>query len=159
MANGHPVGAVVASKDIMTTFRKAFRYFNTFGGNPVSCAAAMAVLDEIDRMDLTTNAIAVGNYAISKLNSLRDKHSLIGDVRGKGMLFGAELVLDRSSKEPATEMTAKLVNLLRDRGIILSSLGRHKNILKIRPPMPFSTDNVDLLVETLDGALHDLAAQ
>ena len=159
MANGHPVGAVVTSKDIMTTFRKAFRYFNTFGGNPVSCAAAMAVLDEIDRMDLTTNAIAVGNYAISKLNSLRDKHSLIGDVRGKGMLFGAELVLDRSSKEPATEMTAKLVNLLRDRGIILSSLGRHKNILKIRPPMPFSADNVDLLVETLDGALHDLAAR
>ena len=110
MANGHPVGAVVTSMETMTAFRQAFRYFNTFGGNPVSCAAALAVLDEIEEKQLVAHAKKVGDYAQEKLADLAQKFEFIGDRRGSGMLFGAELVLDRATKEPATEFTSCVIN-------------------------------------------------
>ncbi len=156
MANGHPVGAVVTSADTMAAFRKAFRYFNTFGGNPVSCAAALAVLDEIENKGLVANAKSVGDYAQQKMQALAQKFDFIGDVRGSGLLFGAEFVLDRSTKEPATEFTARVVNEMCTRGIILSSLGQGKNTLKIRPPLPFSTQNADFLFDTLEAVLTEL---
>ncbi|MEM9632857.1 MAG: aminotransferase class III-fold pyridoxal phosphate-dependent enzyme [Pseudomonadota bacterium] len=153
MANGHPVGGVVTSPDVMSAFRNSFRYFNTFGGNPVSCAAAMAVLDELEDKDLLSNARAVGNYAQSRLQGLARKYDFIGDRRGSGLIFGAEMVLDPVTKEPAAEFTDRVVNEMRRRGIILSKLGRHKNTLKIRPPMPFATEHADLLFDTLDDVL------
>lgn len=153
MANGHPVGGVVAGRDIVTAFRSGYRYFNTFGGNPVSCAAAMAVLDEIEENDLVTNAKIVGDYANTRLKTLAQKYEVIGDVRGSGLIFGAELVLDRGSKVPATDFTDQIINSMRHNGIILSKLGRHKNALKIRPPMPFSIENANLLIDTLDEVL------
>ncbi len=153
MANGHPVGGVVASAEIMKEFRSGFRYFNTFGGNPVSCAAAMAVLEEIDAKQLVQNAHLVGKYARSRLETLKQKYDAVGDVRGSGLVFGAEMVLDRESKSPAGEFTDRVVNAMRHRSIILSKLGRHKNTLKIRPPMPFSKDNANLLFDTLDDVL------
>ncbi|MEM8812784.1 MAG: aspartate aminotransferase family protein [Pseudomonadota bacterium] len=156
MANGHPVGAVVATADAMKAFRSSFRYFNTFGGNPVSCAAAMAVLDELEAQKLPDRAKRVGAYAVSRLQNLADKHEAIGDVRGSGLIFGAEMVLDRQTMQPASAFTDRIVNEMRRRGILLSKLGRFKNTLKIRPPMPFDGDNVDLLVETLDGVLSDI---
>ncbi len=156
MANGHPVGAVVTQADIMAAFRKSFRYFNTFGGNPVSCAAAMAVLDELHDRSLMDNAHTVGAYAKQRLLDLQEKHEQIGDVRGSGLVFGAELVLDRGTKEPATSYANKLVNEMRQRGVILSKLGRNYNILKIRPPMPFSKENADLLFDHLDEVLTNL---
>ena len=153
MANGHPVGGVVAGRDIVTAFRSGYRYFNTFGGNPVSCAAAMAVLDEIEENDLVTNAKIVGDHANTRLKTLAQKYEVIGDVRGSGLIFGAELVLDRGSKAPATDFTNQIINAMRHKGIILSKLGRNKNTLKIRPPMPFSIENANLLIDTLDEVL------
>ena len=155
MANGHPVGAVVSSLEIMATFRKGFRYFNTFAGNPVSCAAAMAVLTELQERQLTSHAQEVGQYALTKLGELQQKYECIGDVRGSGLVFGAELVLDQESKTPASEFTDGVINAMRHKGILLSKLGQHKNTLKIRPPMPFSTENADLLFDTLDEVLAD----
>lgn len=155
MANGHPVGAVVTTSEIMATFRNQFRYFNTFGGNPVSCAAAMAVLDELQEKDLVLNAKTVGAYALERLERLQSKYHFIGDVRGAGLVFGAEMVLDAETKAPAAELTDRIVNALRHRGVILSKLGRHKNTLKIRPPMPFSIEHADLLFDTLDEVLQN----
>ena len=157
MANGHPVGGVVAGRDILKAFREGYRYFNTFGGNPVSCAAAMAVLDEMEDKNLQTNANTVGSYARTRLSALQAKHEVIGDVRGSGLIFGAELVLDRNSKTPASAFTDLVINAMRDHGIIHSKLGRHKNTLKIRPPMPFSLENTDLLFDTLDHVLSDIS--
>jgi 4-aminobutyrate aminotransferase-like enzyme len=153
MANGHPVGAVVTEADILQAFRSGYRYFNTFGGNPVSCAAAMAVLDELEDRNLVQNALTVGEYARGRMAKLQDKHQAIGDVRGSGLVFGAELVLDRATKAPASEFTDRVINAMRHRGILHSKLGRHKNTLKIRPPMPFSTAHADLLFDTLDEVL------
>ena len=156
MANGHPVGGVVTSAEIMKSFRSGYRYFNTFAGNPVSCAAAMAVLEELEERQLVANADQVGKYARARLERLKQKHACIGDVRGSGLVFGAELVLDRDSKEPASSFTDRVINTMRHRGIILSKLGRHKNTLKIRPPMPFSIANADLLLDTLDEVLAEV---
>ncbi len=159
MANGHPVGGVVTSPDIMAAFRNSVRYFNTFGGNPVSCAAALAVLDEIEEKDLIAHAGSVGTYARQRLLDLRQKHEAIGDVRGMGLIFGAEMVLDRSTREPATDFTTRVVNAMRQSGVILSSLGRHRNTLKIRPPMPFTLVHADLLLDTLDAVLCETPLQ
>ena len=155
MANGHPVGGVVTRTEILTKFRKGYRYFNTFGGNPVSCAAAMAVLEEIEDKQLLENARTVGKHARSRMGALARKYEFIGDVRGSGLIFGAEMVLDRDSKEPASAFTDRVINEMRQRGIIHSKLGHHKNTLKIRPPMPFSVENADLLFDTLDDVLAE----
>ena len=100
IANGHPVGAVVTSPEIMAVFRESFRYFNTFGGNPVSCAAARATFDVLTEEGLMENALVVGAYALAGLQDLAARHDCIGDVRGSGLFFGAELVSDRSRKRP-----------------------------------------------------------
>ncbi|WP_217433992.1 aspartate aminotransferase family protein [Leisingera sp. ANG59] len=159
MANGHPVGGVVTRSEILATFRSGYRYFNTFGGNPVSCAAAMAVLEEIEDKNLLAHAETVGAHARARLAALQEKYDVIGNVRGSGLVFGAEMVLDRSSKEPAVAFTDRVINAMRHRGIIHSKLGRHKNTLKIRPPMPFSRDNADLLFDTLDEILAEIPVQ
>ncbi|MCP4316081.1 MAG: aminotransferase class III-fold pyridoxal phosphate-dependent enzyme [Hyphomicrobiales bacterium] len=156
MANGHPVGGVVSSPDIMTAFRKSFRYFNTFGGNPVSCAAADAVLEVLRQEDLMENAKTVGDYARQGLHQLSEQHQVIGDVRGSGLFFGAELVRDRQSREPATDYANRVANEMRRRGILLNKLGIHYNTLKIRPPLPFTRANADLMLSTLDEVLTDL---
>lgn len=156
MGNGHPVGGVVANGETLNAFRKAFRYFNTFGGNPVSCAAAMAVLDVLEDEKLIENAREVGAYAQAGLQKLADKHGLIGNVRGSGLFFGCELVLDRQTKEPATEIATTVVNAMRERGVLMGKLGIHQNATKIRPPMPFSRENADLMLSALDDVLSGL---
>jgi len=156
MANGHPVGAVVTTSDIMKSFRSGYRYFNTFGGNPVSCAAAMAVLDVLEEDQLMDNAASVGMYAKTELTRLADRHDLIGDIRGQGLFFGAELVTDRDAKTPAPQEADQLVNLLRQEGILTGTLGVHRCTLKIRPPMTFTRAHTDLLIHTLDELLSHL---
>ena len=156
MGNGHPVGGVVAGAETLNAFRKAFRYFNTFGGNPVSCAAAMAVLDVLEEEKLRENALAIGTYARQGLKKLSEKHALIGNVRGSGLFFGAELVLDRKEKTPAADIATRVVNGMRERGILMGKLGIHQNATKIRPPMPFSKENADLMLSTLDDVLGGL---
>lgn len=156
MGNGHPVGGVVAASETLNAFRKAFRYFNTFGGNPVSCAAAMAVLDVLEEEKLQENALHVGAYACAGLQKLADKHPLIGNVRGSGLFFGAELVLDRQEKTPASDIATRVVNGMRERGVLMGKLGIHQNATKIRPPMPFSRENADLMLAALDDVLGGL---
>lgn len=153
MANGHPVGGVVTSPDLMAAFRKSFRYFNTFGGNPVSCAAAMATMSVLEDEALMDNARSVGAYAREGLSELAGRHECIGDIRGSGLFFGAEMVLDRDTKEPATDFANRVANEMRRHGVLLNRLGIHYNTLKIRPPMPFSKDNADILLQTLDDVL------
>ena len=156
MGNGHPIGGVVANADTLNAFRKAFRYFNTFGGNPVSCAAASAVLDVIEDEGLIDNAREVGSYARAGLENLAEKHDIIGDIRGSGLFFGAELVLDKNKKTPATDLATKVINDMRERGILMGKLGIHQCATKIRPPMPFSKDNAALMLSALDDVLARL---
>jgi 4-aminobutyrate aminotransferase-like enzyme len=156
MGNGHPVAAVATNLDILTHFRKAFRYFNTFGGNPVSCAAANAVLDVLENEQLQENARLVGEHVCDGLKRLALKHSIIGDVRGSGLAIGAELVTDRATKEPAREAAARVINLLRERGVLAGANGISYNVLKIRPPMPFSKADADELMAALDDGLAAL---
>lgn len=155
MGNGHPVAGLVTTPEIMARFRGSFRYFNTFGGNPVSCAVALAVLDELKDHALQANAAHIGRLALERLADLARKYDVIGDARQSGMVFGAEFVLDRISKTPAPEFADQVVNTMRQRGILLSKLGRHKNTLKIRPPMPFGPVHLELLMDTLDAVLAE----
>jgi 4-aminobutyrate aminotransferase-like enzyme len=156
MGNGHPISAVVAREDLVTEFGKARMYFNTFGGNPVSCAAALAVLDVLRDEKLVEHARNVGEYVQSGLRELQARYPLIGDVRGRGLFFGAELVRDRDSLEPATAEAGRLVNAMRERGVLISRIGLHDNVLKMRPPMPFAGEHADMLLSMLDECLGSL---
>lgn len=156
MGNGHPVGAVIARADVQDAFRQTFRYFNTFGGNPVSCAAANAVLDVLKEEGLQEQAADVGEYANGLLQELASKHDCIGNVRGKGMFFGAELVTDRDAKTPASDLTICVVEELRRQGILVNKVGRHYATLKVRPNLQFTRANADQLVSTLDVVLSKL---
>ncbi len=159
MGNGHPISAVVARGDLIDQFGEWGMYFNTFGGNPVSCAVALAVLDVLEEENLLENAVAVGTHVASGLRALQDQYEIIGDVRDMGLFFAVELVLDRVSQAPATDAAHKIVNAMRQRGVLISRIGRHDNILKMRPPMPFSADNGDLLLATLAECLAALEGQ
>jgi 4-aminobutyrate aminotransferase-like enzyme len=153
MGNGHPLAGVVARADLMEEFTSQNMYFNTFGGNTVSVAVGLAVLKVLEEERLLENARRVGEYVIEGLEKLQTRHPLIGDVRGRGLFFAVELVRDRATKEPAGAETKRIVNAMRDRGVLISRIGPHDNILKIRPPMPFNTDNADLLLNTLDDVI------
>ena len=150
---GHPLAGIAVRPDVLAAFARESRYFNTFGGNPVAMAAGSAVLDVIEREGLLANAQAVGGHLRDGLRELAAKHPLIGDVRGAGLFVGVELVTDRATKAPATAKTARVVNAMRERGVLLSSTGPHANTLKIRPPLVFSRRDADLLISTLDAAL------
>ncbi len=156
MANGHPVGGVIANVDTINAFRKAFRYFNTFGGNPVSCAAAMAVLDVIEDENLIENARNVGEYTRTAFKRLAEKHAIIGDVRGSGLFMGTEFVLDKQTRAPATAQATRIVNEMRERGVLMGKIGIHQCATKIRPPMPFTRDNADYMLSIFDDVLSGL---
>jgi len=156
MANGHPVGGVVTQHSYLEAFRRDFRYFNTFGGNPVSSAAALATLEVVQEEGLMENARTVGEYACAGLDQLAQRYDCIADVRGRGLMFGAELVTSRESKAPATKLAKQVANGMRQRGVILNFLGIHYNTLKIRPPLPFSKSDADQMLSALDATLNDL---
>jgi len=149
MANGHPVAAVVTRPEVLEAFQDVFKYFNTFGGNPVSAAAAMATLEVIEDEGLVENARDVGAYALEELQGLTGKYDVIADVRGAGLFFGVELM---QGDQPASDLALRMVNEMRQRGVLLSTVGRFDNALKIRPPCVFSRENVDLLVSVMDDA-------
>jgi 4-aminobutyrate aminotransferase-like enzyme len=153
MGNGHPLAGVVTTADLMERFTSENMYFNTFGGNEVSAAVGLAVLDVLRDERLLDNAQRVGSYVLSGMRDLQQKHPIIGDVRGKGMFFGVEMVTDRQTRHAAGAQTKALVNAMRDRGVLISRIGPRDNILKIRPPMSFSKENADLLLTTLDSVL------
>jgi 4-aminobutyrate aminotransferase-like enzyme len=155
MGNGHPLGAVVCTQKIANAFSNGMEYFNTFGGNPVSCAIGNEVLRIIEEEDLQTNAIKTGSYLLDELKKLQAQFPLIGDVRGKGLFIGIELVKDRKSKLPANKEASYLVNRMRERGILMSIDGPYENVLKIKPPLCFNTQNADLLIKNLELILKE----
>ena len=134
-------------------------YFNTFGGNPVSCAIGMAVLDVVEQEGLQTHALQVGNRLLEGLRGLQPEHPLIGDVRGLGLFAGVELVRNRHSLEPAADEATYIANRMRDHGILISTDGPLHNVLKIKPPLVFNAANADRLIATLDKILQEDAVQ
>ncbi|HEY0200667.1 MAG TPA: aspartate aminotransferase family protein [Burkholderiaceae bacterium] len=157
MGNGHPVAGLAVRPEVLAAFAKACRYFNTFGGNPVSMAAASAVLDVIAQENLQANALEVGTYLRDRLRALAKRHPLICEIRGTGLIIGVELVRDHASRTPATTEAAQVVNMLRQRQVLLSATGPDANTLKIRPPLVFAKPHADLLADTLDEVLTAVA--
>ena len=157
MGNGYPIGGVVVKPDLLETFGATTGYFNTFGGNPVAAAAGLAVLDTIEAEKLQLNALEVGAYLLAELDALAQRFSRVGDVRGKGLYIGVELVRDRKSKKPDKAAATRVVDMLRDRNVLVGIAGPYGNILKIRPPLCFERDHADLLVKTLSDSLATLS--
>jgi 4-aminobutyrate aminotransferase-like enzyme len=151
MGNGFPVAAVVVRSQLLEDVPAETELFSTFGGNPVACAAALAVLAVIDDEDLMANAAKVGSYLRQGVLTLAERHPLIGDVRGEGLLVGAELVDETGA--PAAGQASRVTEAMRDRGILLSATGPAGNVLKIRPPLVFQHEHADLLLDALDEVL------
>ena len=156
MGNGYPVSAVVTSRGVIKAFARHSHYFNTFGGTPVACAAALAVLEVIEQENLQANALDTGNYLLEGLRDLALGEPLIGDIRGGGLFIGIDLVRDKTSREPAAAETARAVNLLRQQGVLIGSTGKFDNILKIRPPLVFSKQDADFLLRKLSLVMSQL---
>ena len=154
MGNGHPLAATVTRSDIAVSFARGSHYFNTFGGNPVSAAAGIAVLDVLQEERLQQNALEVGQHLLRGLNRISKRHERIGDIRGTGFFIAVELVTDRESRQPATAYAADIVEALRNEGVLTHTIGRDDNILKLRPPMVLSKENADMFVDILDRVLR-----
>jgi 4-aminobutyrate aminotransferase-like enzyme/Ser/Thr protein kinase RdoA (MazF antagonist) len=159
IGNAFPLAAVVTTKEIAESFANGMEFFSTFGGNPVACAAGLAVLDVVRDEALQDRALRVGKYWIAELKKLQECHRLIGDVRGSGLFLGIDLVRDRETREPATEEADYVVNRLRDCGILAGTDGPHHNVIKLRPPLVFSESDADLFITTLEAVLQEDAAQ
>jgi len=155
IGNGCPMGAVVTTPKIAGTLSQRI-HFNTFGGNPVVCAQAGAVLDVIDREKLQANSLKIGNRILAGLGQLREKHNIIGDVRGRGLLLGIELVKDRQSKEPAKEECAQIMETCKEMGLLLGKGGLWGQTIRFSPPMCVNEQDADFLLEVLDRALASL---
>ncbi|MDH6470872.1 4-aminobutyrate aminotransferase-like enzyme/Ser/Thr protein kinase RdoA (MazF antagonist) [Micromonospora sp. H404/HB375] len=155
LGNGMPIAAVATTREIADEFDRGMRYFNTFAGNPVCCAAGLAVLDVIERDGLVERAASTGAHLLSELRGLADRHALIGDVRGEGVYAGIELVQDRATKQPAAAEARYVSERMREEGVLIYPNGRFGNILKIKPPLIFGKRHVQILVDTLDSILTE----
>jgi 4-aminobutyrate aminotransferase-like enzyme/Ser/Thr protein kinase RdoA (MazF antagonist) len=159
IGNGHPLGAVVTTREIAASFANGMEYFNTFGGNPVSCAIGLAVLDVIADEDLQAAALDVGHRFKRGLEAVGERHAVVGDVRGRGLFIGIELVTDRTARTPAPAHASHVVERMRQHGILLSTDGPEHNVIKIKPPLVFGAAEADRVVETLDRVLTEDALQ
>jgi 4-aminobutyrate aminotransferase-like enzyme/Ser/Thr protein kinase RdoA (MazF antagonist) len=155
IGNGHPLGAVITTAEIADAFHNGMEYFTTFGGNPVSCAVGLEVLNVVLDEHLQDHALRVGERMLAGLRPFIERFPLVGDVRGSGLFLGVELVRNRESLEPATEEAAYVMNRMREHGILLGTDGPYHNVIKIRPPMPFDGQDADLLVSAMDKILRD----
>jgi 4-aminobutyrate aminotransferase-like enzyme/Ser/Thr protein kinase RdoA (MazF antagonist) len=159
MGNGHPLAAVITTREIADAFNNGMEYFNTFGGNPVSCAIGNAVLDVIENEKLQQNALEVGTGFLDKLEQLKLAYPVIGDVRGLGLFIGIELVNDRHNKVPAAAQASYISERMKQKGILISTDGPMHNVLKIKPPICFSHENADQCIEALAQILQEDFAQ
>ena len=156
IGNGHPLAAVIVTDEIANSFNNGIEYFNTYGGNPVSMATGIAVLEVIQEEGLQENALQVGNYLLEGMRALMNTHSIIGDVRGSGLFIGVELVKDRITKEPATEAIKLAVEKMKEKGFLMGVDGPYNNVFKIKPPIIFSIENAKGLLSNLDTILASL---
>jgi 4-aminobutyrate aminotransferase-like enzyme/Ser/Thr protein kinase RdoA (MazF antagonist) len=154
--NGQPIGIVITRPEILNHFTGIAPFFSTFGGNNVSCAAGLAVLDVIRDEALVQNAASTGAYLKQGLRKLMDRHELIGDVRGTGLALGVELVLDRQTRQPAPVQAKRVIGLVRDLGVLIGVEGQFGNILKIRPPVILTSHQADIAIAAIDTALEQL---
>ena len=159
IANGFPLGAVVTTRAIAAAFDNGMEFFSTFGGNPVACAAGLAVLDVLDDEALPQRARRVGEHLLKGLRQRQERHPLVGDVRGSGLFLGVELVRDRATLDPARAEAAHLVERLRERGVLAGTDGPFANVIKLRPPLVFSEADADLFLGRLDEVLAEDAAR
>ncbi|MCK4944440.1 MAG: aminotransferase class III-fold pyridoxal phosphate-dependent enzyme, partial [Candidatus Aminicenantes bacterium] len=154
IGNGHPLAAVICTQEVADAFANGMEYFNTFGGNPVACTIGLSVLEVIRSENLQQQASETGNYFLQQLKDLMGHHPLIGDVRGKGLFIGIELVLDRSSLEPARKQAYYIANRMRENGILISIDGPLHNVIKIKPPLVFNKKDADRYIRQLDRILN-----
>ncbi|HCY85985.1 MAG TPA: hypothetical protein DHV36_12690 [Desulfobacteraceae bacterium] len=159
MGNGHPMSAVVTTRAIASAFADRMAFFSTFGGNPVSCAIGMAVLDVIENEGLRENARDVGQHMMSGLEFLKERHHIMGDVRGTGLFIGVELVEDRATRAPAANAAAIAVNRLKEEGILLGTCGPFSNVIEIKPPLVITRQDADHFVRTLDVILTEISTE
>jgi len=151
IGNGHPIGAVVTTPDIADAFDNGMEFFSTFGGNTVSCVVGLTVLAVTLEENLQAHALVVGTHLLDRLRPFTERYPIVGDVRGSGLFIGVELVKDRETLEPAGREAAFVADRMREQGILLGTDGPYHNVVKIRPPMPFSATDADLLVDTMAG--------
>jgi hypothetical protein len=159
IGNAFPLAAVVTTREIAESSSNGMEFFSTFGGNPVACAAGLAVLDVLRDEQLQENALRVGNYWIAALRELRQKYPLVGDVRGAGLFLGLDLVLSRETREAAPRQAAYVVNRLREMGILAGTDGPHHNVIKLRPPLIFAEADAGLFCLVLEVILREDPAQ
>jgi len=159
IGNSFPLAAVVTTREIAEDFNNGMEFFSTFGGNPVACAAGLAVLDVVQEEELQQNALRTGSFTIHELNQLKQQHPLIGDVRGSGLFLGLDLVRSRTTREPAEPQASYVVNRLREEGILAGTDGPHHNVIKLRPPLIFGEADAAYFCKTLDRILQEDPAQ
>jgi 4-aminobutyrate aminotransferase-like enzyme/Ser/Thr protein kinase RdoA (MazF antagonist) len=155
IGNSFPIAAVVTTQEIAKAFSNGMEFFSTFGGNPVSCAVGLAVLDVVRDEHLQQNAKKVGDYWLRGLAELQRRHEILGDLRGSGLFLGLDLVRNRETREPATAQATYVVNRLRECGILAGTDGPHHNVIKLRPPLIFTESDADLFNTTLDDILAE----
>jgi 4-aminobutyrate aminotransferase-like enzyme len=143
--NGHPLAAVVCTEEVANAFHNGMEYFNTFGGNPVSCAIGLAVLNEIEDDDLQQHALDLGQYILDELQLLSQEHPMIADVRGRGLFLGWEFA-NPETKEPLAPQASFFVNEMKRHGVLLSTDGPLNNVIKFKPPMVFTKENADYML-------------
>jgi ethanolamine-phosphate phospho-lyase len=153
IANGHPMAAVVCTTEIAESFNNGMEFFSSFGGNPISCAIGEAVLDVIENEDLARNAKIVGDYLIEEFKLLREKCEYIGEIRGMGLSLGVEIIKDIETLEPNTELAAFLVSELKGRNILVGTDGPFDNVFKLKPPLCFTKENANTLINELKSLL------
>ena len=158
MGNGQPIAGLLVTQDAVARFGRDSRYFNTFGGNTVSCAAALAVLDTIEREGLIAQAAKTGKALRDGIAALAERHEAIGDVRDVGMFVGVEIVSDRATRAADRETTSRVVNRLRDKHILISACAKGHNVLKIRPPLILTGEEVAIVVQGMDEAFAEAAS-
>jgi len=159
IGNGFPLAAVITTPEIARSFDNGMEFFSTFGGNPVACAAGLAVLQVVEEENLQERALRVGNYLKKSLLSLQEQYPIIGDVRGSGLFLGVDLVLNPDTRSAATAQAAYVVNRLRERGILTGTDGPFNNVIKLRPPLIISERDADIFTEAFRGVLAEDSAQ
>jgi 4-aminobutyrate aminotransferase-like enzyme len=157
MGNGMPIAAAVMKAEVQENFGRDIRYFNTFGANHVSIAAASAVLDIIEDEKLLANAASTGAIMLASMRTLAEEFECIGDVRGTGLFLGLDFVTDRKTKAPASAISLAVVNGMREKGVLISAAGIHGNVLKIRPPLPFGAEHADIFLKALKDVVSGIA--
>ena len=155
IGNGHPLSVVITKKHIAEDFNNGMEYFNSFGGNPVSCEVGQAVLNIIKQEELQKNAHETGTYLLDGLKDAQNKYNIIGNVRGAGLFIGIELIKNYDKMMPAPDEAKFVVNQMKKRGILISSDGPDHNVLKIKPPLVFNRNNADYFLESFEAVMSE----